>query len=422
VSGRNVVADIETNGLIPELTTIHCLGVIDLATGEEFLFEPHQVEEGLRFLAEECAMVVGHNFALFDMKAIKKVYPEWHAKIAASCTIVDTLVATKCVWPSDRLWGMDTKLVAAGKLPPEMRKRYSLEAFGYRLGEHKGAFGKTADWSTYTPEMGQYMMQDCRVNATLWRKIKEKWPTVPIEVFILEAEAAEICERQQRVGYSFDKAAALRLLAELQNEMADIEKRLQVHFPPWAHPTWDVIGKDPKGRAIRRPKVLTVNATRQAKDILATHTIRIERLSPKTGKPLKAYKGPPLVYYEKGAEYCPVVFKEFNPTSRDDVADRLQRLHGWKPTEFTPEGKPKVDETVLLGIQHLPPVPDLLKYFVLSKTVGMLAEGGEGWLRRYNDKTKRIHHRCDANGTITGRAAHSRPNLGQVQKVLSVDE
>jgi DNA polymerase I len=57
-----------------------------------------------------------------------------------------------------------------------------------------------------------------------------------------------------------------------------------------------------------------------------------ERYSVKTGKRLK----------DK--------ITEFNPASRQQIAARLVKL-GWRPSDRTPSGKPKVDETSLQILQ-----------------------------------------------------------------------
>ena len=42
------------------------------------------------------------------------------------------------------------------------------EAYGHRLNCYKGEFGKTADWSEWSPEMEAYMEQDV-VTTKLWQ-------------------------------------------------------------------------------------------------------------------------------------------------------------------------------------------------------------------------------------------------------------
>ena len=42
----------------------------------------------------------------------------------------------------------------------------------------------------------------------------------------------------------------------------------------------------------------------------------------------------------------------FNPNSNDHIADRLKNKYNWKPKEFTKEGRPRVDETVLASLKY----------------------------------------------------------------------
>lgn len=427
-----LVVDIETNGLLvpsskaKALDKIHCLGVLNLDTGEERHYSDHpeypsntgSLVEGFQYL-QEADELIGHNWISFDDKAVRKIFPWWQPK--DGCRVYDTLVASKIAWPKDTLWKIDEKLFKTGRIPGNMRGRYGLEAFGYRLGEAKGSYGKDTDWQTWEPAMSDYMMQDLRVTEKLRRKIDEK--QIPDAVFELEMEVAEIMFLQEQAGFWFDHTAALKLVAELQNEQAALEERLRDHFPAWMSPTL-VARVDPKtgadmkdhsGRALTAVKVEVTKTTRAVKRTEFPE-VTIKRFSEKTGKELKPYVGPPQEHHLTGAEFCPVSFTEFNPSSRAHIANRLMKLYGWKPTEFTPDGSAKVDETVLKALPY-PPCRDLVRYFVVTKILGYLAHGGQAWLGNYNEATGRIHGRVDALGTVTGRATHSNPNLGQVPSV-----
>lgn len=428
--GEDLVFDIETDGLLddgpkgPGLTKIHCIGLINIETGEEALYPPERLKEGLDRLSK-ARRLIGHNIVTYDIKAIKKIYPEWvHPKTIP----FDTLVAAKLVWPGDRLWDIDSKLVAKGLLPGNLRKRYSLKAFGYRLGFHKGNFAQDQKdegvedvWANYTPEMGDYCLQDCRVQLALYRKILEKTEGTPQSVFDLEMEVADICHEQERYGFYFDIDRALKLLAELQNRQAELEEKLIAFFPPWFSPVWDVrkdsngeVMKDAKGRALVAPKVEVIKASRNVK-LIGHHDVTIPRIG-KNGKPLKPYVGPPIAEYTEGDKFCPVRYTDFNPSSREHIADRLETLYGWKPVEYTKDGQAKLDETILKALPY-EPCGLLVEYFITTKIVGMLAQGSQSWISNYNEKTHRIHGRIDPLGTITGRASHSNPNMGQIPSV-----
>jgi DNA polymerase I-like protein with 3'-5' exonuclease and polymerase domains len=103
----------------------------------------------------------------------------------------------------------------------------------------------------------------------------------------------------------------------------------------------------------------------------------------------------------------------FNPASRQQIADRLQK-RGWKPTEFTPSGEPKVDETVLETIE-IPEAKLLLEYLMLNKRIGQLATGNQAWLKL--EKNGKLHGRVNHMGAVTSRCTHSNPNMAQVPSV-----
>ena len=101
----------------------------------------------------------------------------------------------------------------------------------------------------------------------------------------------------------------------------------------------------------------------------------------------------------------------FNPASRKQIAHMLKEQYGWIPTEFTPGGEPKVDESVLETLDY-PIAKKLSKYLLIQKRIGMLAEGDEAWLKV--EKKGRIYGFVNHNGAVTGRCTHRGPNMAQV--------
>jgi DNA polymerase I-like protein with 3'-5' exonuclease and polymerase domains len=103
----------------------------------------------------------------------------------------------------------------------------------------------------------------------------------------------------------------------------------------------------------------------------------------------------------------------FNPASRQQIADRLMK-RGWKPKAFTDSGEPKVDETVLAGID-MPEAKLLNEYLLLNKRIGQLATGKQAWLKM--EKGGKIHGRVNHMGAVTSRCTHSNPNTAQIPSV-----
>lgn len=410
---RRLCFDIETDGLLKELTTIHCMAAQDVDTGEAFFWDPSTISEGIAFI-EQADLLIAHNGINFDLRAIQKVYPEFKPP-----KLYDTLLMAKMVWPSDILFDHDYREFKRGRMEWKFVKRYSLEAWGNRLGVHKGDFGKTADWSTYTPEMGEYNKQDVVVNVALWKKLEHRlgwdparppadgftWSTKCVD---LEMDVARIINEQEAQGFGFDRRQAILLAQRLANEQADLEDALVQHFGSW----WEPLDDPEKGT--------TPTAPRREKMAWLPDVTR-RRVSEKTGKELKPQVGPPLCEYSPDAPFVRIEWTTFNPSSRTHLGMRLMKDFGWKPEKFGGKAGdiPTVDEGTIKDIpEHVLPSnlrTTLLHYFVVAKTLAQLSKGKKSWLGLEEDG--RLHGRMDTLGAITARATHSDPNLGQVPGV-----
>jgi DNA polymerase I-like protein with 3'-5' exonuclease and polymerase domains len=368
-----LVSDIESDGLLDSITKIHMIVHRDIDTGKVHIFSSvdpiHTIEAGLA-MAQVADLTVWHNGISYDIPAIQKLYP-WFS--LAPKKVIDTLVYARLVYPD--LWDIDTKLYEKGKLPGSLRKRQSLEAWGYRLGDYKGDYEgdpliadekerKARKWERWNQAMQDYCVQDTGVTLKLFLKLEGK--EYARESIDIEHAVAWVVARQERHGFMFDKRAAARLLALLVKEKLRQEEELATVFKP----LWMRDGP------IFTPK----------------------RDDKKRG-------------YVAGVPFQKIKLTEFNPGSRDHIALWLKRLYGWKPEEFTNDGKPKVDETVLNGLQY-PEAKALQKYLMVGKRLGQLAEGKEAWLK--NEKNGRMHGSVNSNGAVTGRMTHSRPNMAQV--------
>jgi DNA polymerase I-like protein with 3'-5' exonuclease and polymerase domains len=123
------------------------------------------------------------------------------------------------------------------------------------------------------------------------------------------------------------------------------------------------------------------------------------------------YKDPLKADTVKGRPYGKVKLQEFNPRSRAQIADRLQKVRGWEPQDFTDKGQIKIDETVLKKLPY-PEAQQLAEYFLLDKRLGQLATGDQAWLAVV--ESGHIHGYINPNGAVTGRATHAFPNVAQV--------
>lgn len=393
-----LVFDTETDGLLPELTKLHCLTIQDPDTGQEWSCadqpEYLSIEEGLALLSAADELI-GHNIIDFDLPAIRKVYG-WEPK--AGTVLTDTLVFSRMAYPS--LYDIDDALIKAGKMEAKYMKRYSLMAWGQRLGVCKEDY--SGGWGEWSKEMQGYGEQDTRVTTALLKKLEGKVPNyrAPLDT---EQAIDRILKRQEKDGVPFDMLAAGALHGDLAQRRMDLETQLIETFGSW------------------EVKTYTTNKRAMHRKIPGTWVVE-PRHSEKTGKRLKDYEGPELEFIAAGQRITHTTEVTFNPGSRDHIAKVLKERFGWEPEQLTKGGKPVVDEEMLGGLAHIPQAALLIDYLTVTKREGALANGNGAWMtlaKLHSDGAYRIHGRVNHMGTPHSRCSHDRPNLTAVPKVGS---
>ena len=350
--------DIETNGLPRKgMDRIHCIVAKDLDTEQVFRFNDtgstHSVTNGVTLL-QEADVLIGHNIVGFDIPVIQQIYPFFQTK----AELFDTLILSRMFFPD--ILSRDYRKKPIG-MPAKLYGRHALEAWGYRLGDYKGEFGKTTDWADWSMEMEDYCEQDVHVCVSVFDLMADHDRLNKYQDSIrLEHDLAAIMAKQETSGWPFDVTAAQKLEATLRTEMDQLADQMREVFPY----------VDGGEMTPKRP-----NSTRG---------------------------------YIKDASFTKL--KEFNPTSRDHIGWAFMTWRGWKPDVFTDTGRPKIDEGVLMGIDT-EEATIFARILELQKALGQLSDGTNAWLKMVTQKG-RIHHTCQL-ATNTGRNAHSRPNLGQ---------
>jgi DNA polymerase I-like protein with 3'-5' exonuclease and polymerase domains len=363
-----LVFDLESDNLYDSVTIIHCIVLYDIGRKQTFTYGPDSVADALAHLAT-ADVLIGHNIIFYDLPVLQKLH-----QFTTSARIIDTLICTRLIWPKETLYELD--LEQYPQVPPKNRGAASLKAWGWRLADHKIDF---KDFSVFSEEMLKYCVQDVEVTKKLWEHIcKQHYPQSALK---LEHDFALAINRQIRSGVPFDYDAAFTLVdvlrtrkEELEFTLVDVlrtrkeelESELKKHFPPIEH-----------------------------KDIF------IPKVNNKT-------RG-----YVKGVPYEKIRIEEFNPGSRQQIADRLEKKYGWRPEKTTEKGNPILDDDVLETLPY-PEAKPLAEYMLIKKRLGQLVDGNNAWIKLFNTDTDRIHGDLITNGCITGRCAHRNPNMGQV--------
>ena len=361
---EQLVVDIEGDGLLPELSRIHCIGVAVVGDPCVITYtddDPNlpSIREGLDRL-KAAKRLIGHNFIGYDMPAINKLYP-------------DTVVF-------DQVW--DTMTMAA--LVEPSRVSLALASFGKQFGFPKGDF---KDFSKYSEEMKVYLERDVQLTARVYDHIQNQLkrlyrtgndyrPAIRLEHQVQQALAL-----QSNHGFRFDVKSAEQLSVKLTEDISALEQMLSKVF---SHEFKPVTGSwDFKKRTWRNVDTWKPSVNNR-----------------KLG-------------YVKGAPLCRCSYDMFNPGSRQQVARMLNVQYGWVPTDFTDDGRPKLDESTLSNLDY-PEARLLREYFRKTKQQGMLSEGRNAWLKLH--RQGRMHGYVRSCGSRTHRMSHSRPNMAQVDK------
>jgi Autographiviridae DNA-directed DNA polymerase len=202
--GLRLIFDLESNGLLETITRIHCIVIGELDSDRVHEYGPDQIANALAHLARADTLI-GHNIQSYDLPVLRKLYG-WVPRPA--CRITDTLIAGRLILPNlDRIDGEVTKR-ARDKAFGQIYGKYSLEAWGLRLGVAKiGA--ELEDWSRWSPEIQARCVGDVRINKRLWQFLQpDGYSRAVLE---LEHDVAAICNRMTADGAPFDTAAAMQL-------------------------------------------------------------------------------------------------------------------------------------------------------------------------------------------------------------------
>ena len=344
---RTFSCDIETDGLDPSV--VWCIVVQNVDTKEVTSFYKDTLGLFKHWLATEVDAIAFHNGIGYDVPVLKKLLG-----ISFDDVIVeDTLVMSQ----------LDK---------PAREGGHSLRAWGDYFEFPKGDY---TDWSKFTDEMLQYCIRDVEITTSLYKLLKQK--NLSEDAKQLEYKIKEYCSEQEKTGWFFNFKEAGWLLQKINADLGEVERTVQSVFKPL--PVWR--SKQPVAQRFKKDNTRTKAYV--AEVALQCHT-------------------------NEAGEYGYWAYPEFNLGSRQQIARHLQH-YGWKPTELTESGKPKVDETILKDVD-IPEAKLIAKYLMLQKRQGQVSS----WLDEYNHKTGRIHSRVHTMGTVTHRMSSSKPNLQQV--------
>jgi len=351
---RRLIIDIETDAL-KNPTTIWCICTMDYDTGETKEYVLGEVND---FKVEKDTTYIGHNIIDFDIPVLQKLLGlEFNVN-----QLRDTLILS-------RLFN------------PVREDGHSLESWGVRVGLPKQEFN---EFSRFSDTMLEYCKNDVAVTAKAYTQLMVEGKEFSDFSIKLEHQVSYVIHKQKEYGFYLHKDKAIALYNEVKQLADDLELQIQSSYPP--------------------KKVLDkVYKVRYNDNGLIHKTCQ---------KILDQYSNN-KEYNENTDTWNLYSYQPFNLGSPKQVVERMNEA-GWKPTEFTKAGAPKVCEENLLTLPDTAPESAKLlpRWLILNSRHKTILQWIEGC-----DENNRVHGDVYTVGAITHRMAHSNPNMANIPSV-----
>ena len=361
-----LIYDLETNGLVDQVSVIWIAVVKDIDTNEVFTFSDHDkdskpLNELVPFL-NKATVLIGHNIIGYDNVVMHKLL-KWNPP--ATIKMIDTMIISQM-----------NNFRRDGK--------HSLKNFGMILGDAKG---ESPDFLKYSPEMKTYAIQDVNLNHKVYKYVVNEAQTLiknrPSFKQALQTEhgIATICSEQVKNKWKFNTELAKKHYSFLTSEMKVIEDKVNPTLKP--------------------RKVYVDKEDKTAK------YLQDGRLSSVSARMLTQFLGKEVKQEDTDMWDPKKKFRRFNMVEADlgnmDQVRGMLLDNGWIPTQFTPRGEPKVTEDSIHTIKG-DLGKEILHYYSLRSRHSVL----KGWIELAELNDNRVYVESFNIGTPTFRQRHSK--------------
>lgn len=358
--------DLETNGLYDTVDKLWIACVVNLDTDEVTTFSDYDKESKpiseLTSFLDKATILVGHNIIQYDLPVLNKLLG-WSPK--KEVKLIDTMILSQVNF-----------FARPGK--------HSLANLAKLVADTKG---EKPDFSKYSDEMMVYAKQDVLVNAKVYRYLTNESKRLienrPIfkNALELEHKIAKICSKQIIKKWKFNVDLAKKHYEYLTTEMKKIEDEINPQLKP--RKVW--IDTEPKLPRYTKNGWFTVSTAKMLSQFLGKE---IGVQDTKLWKPNKPFQRHEMIEADIG--------------NMQQV--RLLLLDaGWKPSQYTPKGEPKITEDSVGTIEGELGKKVLLYYSMRSRHSVI-----KGWLELAEQNNGRVYVEAINCGTPTFRQRHNK--------------
>lgn len=165
---KGLVFDVETNGLLDEVSQVYCISFKDMITGSVATLRDESLNRATLlqiFRDNQGRPIIGHNILHYDYEILRMFFNLDLIECFGIESVVDTLLLSKTLYPDRPLpKGCPTsvhnkELKITRKIGP-----HSLEAWGYRCGESKI---EIHEWRVFD----ESIIDRCEVDVSITEKV-----------------------------------------------------------------------------------------------------------------------------------------------------------------------------------------------------------------------------------------------------------
>lgn len=319
-----LVYDIETDGLLENVTVIHCIVIFNTKSHKfHYFYEGYErkkypksggILDGVEVLSTSRDNLAAHNQIAYDIPVIEKITG---VNIRGNGkTIADTYILSSVLFPE--------------------RPAHTIESWAETLDDSCEKV-QNSDWSVLTDRMLERCKNDVIINVNIrrhfFRYVKANGGNKTWNVaFHTEQYVASAHAEQEDYGVRFDILKAVELIKDFDSKLEVLTKDIIEGVKPVQVIPWK------KYRDLETGKMISEAPT-------------VEEPF-KTDGDLKAYAkkyfdgyvtkdiNKPVIDTVVGP-YSKVSWRQINLNSPTEVKKWL-KSEGWKPTEWTPKGSPKL--------------------------------------------------------------------------------